>query len=127
MVQNRNADKAASGRQLFRYIPVVPLGRGVTGWVVVNEDDGRRALRDGRAKYLSRMNYGRIQSAARDGNLANHRVLRVQKQDPELLLPKVTKRWRTEIIHISRSLDTSSFGRRFARHAPAKLERGQHT
>src|SRR3972149_4331914 len=82
MVHHRNPHDSPRGTEPPRDFPVFRAGGRVPAWMVVHEDDRRRALRDRRGEARPRVNEAAVQDAHRDARVPQDAVLDVQ-QDGE--------------------------------------------
>src|SRR3990172_6277488 len=85
VVQDADVEEPARGQGLGRQMEVIRRGRGVTAWVVVDEDDARGREPDGVPKQLPDPDNRRAEVALIGRNDALDDVLRVEDDDAQLL------------------------------------------
>src|SRR4051794_5702181 len=78
VIVDRHVDDASRVDQLPGHRPIVGRRRGITGWMIMRDDDPRRGLRDRAAKHLARVHQRAVEDPARDEEVAHHRALAVQ-------------------------------------------------
>jgi hypothetical protein len=84
MIQDANAQYFARPAQSLGAIEILPAGCGVTGWMIMEENEGCRTVAYRWREDLTRMHYGRAQAADRHQDLANQLVFRVEVQRHEI-------------------------------------------
>ena len=86
VVDDGDSYRAADGGQLFCDGAIFGGGGGISGGVVVDQDDGCGTLGDGGAKYFAGVDEGSIQDAPGNEDLPDHAVTGRQKESVKLLL-----------------------------------------
>jgi len=119
VVDDGDSYRAAYGGELFGDGAIFGRGGGVSGGVVVDQDDGGRTLGDGGAEYFARVDQGRVQDASGDENFPDHAVAGRQEESVELFLWEVAEAWFHTIEHVSRATHAISRVTDFRTRSPA--------
>src|SRR5256885_2041462 len=90
--------------------------------MVVYQNDGRRALRNGLTEHLARMYERRIENAARDSHVALQTMLRVENGDMELLDRKILEARGEHGHNITRRANRRAFVPVFSCHPSSQLQ-----
>ena len=122
VVDDGNPHRTAHRTELPRDGTILGRWPRISRGMIVNQNDGRSTLGDGRAKHFARVDQGGIQDAPCNENLPDHAVACRQKESVKFFLWEITEARLHTIEHVSWAAHTVAWMTDFRARSPTQLE-----
>ena len=115
MVENGDAEGPTGLGELPCNRPIFGRRSRISRWVVVHQNDARRALPHRQPEDLARVDEGRVENTPGDEHLPQHAVSGVEQEGVELFLASILKARADAAKDVGGSTDRRVGWRRFGR------------